>query len=803
MNKNKILFASVITSMTVAAAVGAVSLHGNNLIRLSASSHSASHTVIEKPFFMPGKYEKAVSDELCANQPTSYTYGELAHWYCLDCNKHFANQDCTTELNLSDFQFVNQFEPATAADVAASDGIKTVDAASMAYVDQCTTMGTKGGTPQYVRDGGKVALFFSRSNNRDTTSNVSNLVFTAPKDKCGVSHISFEYKFVDRATVTGNYQNNQSYITTYRWPSPGTKVYNNTYSTRMLPDNQWHTANFDVDEESIPQLQDFTVRLPNFSGYFLISNVQYTQTEHEVTEWTVVTQPTWTTTGLRRGTCVCGKTFEEVMPKTTITDAEIAEEIAKLKTQLEAISTTNVDADVESEMRLAKVEKFLEDYPVIAEALESDTTGCKELLAAKRHYVSAYATGETAFKFNKNHWFFNINNCIPNPDTDAKANYYSFTNDPVIGDKITINVGKDVNPYAAFISIQDCIGTAGTSNYYEQNLINDDALTMYFAVKSSAQFKLLFQSMAGFAGSDYSVTIPANQWTTVVIPRWNFLSYQVAWKSNKQSGLQFKVAPNSILSPGTVVEVSDVKFAKNPFKDYDGQIEWKNSYTQCSGNPLDITDQASFDAALTKYGMLYTGKWCNAGTNTTTYVAGTQYYACNSSFVHKQYNQYKHNINAASFFTGAQFVQNHAFLTVEDSTKNPVEYSGYEYWQPYDTPAGLSYTPFFAVFPDYDYSKVTIPVFVNKTITLQSGDKEGFRFMPKVGGATQYPGKWVGGGQTLYPGWNFLTSDYASLLTSLKNSDKDKDATVGLYVNQTVEGGTGIFVGSVMYKLAN
>ncbi|MCQ3035326.1 MAG: hypothetical protein MJ248_03825 [Bacilli bacterium] len=520
---------------------------------------------------------------------------------------------------------------------------------------------------------------------------------------------------------------------------------------------------------------------------------------HNVTSWTIDKDSTWRETGLKHGTCTCGKEVEEIIPKKEMTPEELASEIANLKIKLDEISTVNVDGDYESEMRMEEVEKYLEETPQVVTGLETDTTGCKEVLAAKRHYVSGYASGETAYDLDKDHWFFNIDKLIPEGGT--KADHYEFSNDSVIGDTIKLHVGKNVDPWAGFMVINNEIGSAEKGNLKNQNLLNDDALTMYFAIKSSTSFKFLVQALAGFAGSDYNVTVPANKWTTIVIPRWNFLSYQAAWKANPGAGLQLKVGNGSVLPAGAEVEMSDIRFIKNPYEGYDGQVEWSNSFSQCSGQPLDITDQASFDAALAQYGMLFTGTWCNRGTNTTTYTPGTKYYACKSPFVYKEYNQYKHNINATQFFTGAQFVQNHAFLTDEDSTKSPAVYSGYEYWNPFGYPAGGAYTPFEIIFPDIECSEVTIPVFVNKALTFKPGNVDGLRFMPKVNGAAVYDLNYAGAGETLLPGWNFITTSDAKVMTQLKAGAGTK-FSIGLYYSSAIEAGTGIYVGSVMYKLA-
>jgi len=235
----------------------------DNLI--ASGAHTGTHHVIEKKAFAPGYYqasEDPTVTSICHEQPASYSYGEKSHWYCLECNKHFADESCQTELALSEFQ-VNPFTAATSAEIADGDLIALNRNDKQKNVDQ-------GTTATYVKDGGKVAAFISRSNvsnlTEDTTGSEIRFVFDSA-NKSSVYSVTFEYRLYDVGTeeATCGSGTAHSFIQLNNQSS----VYEG-YAADLANDDAWHTMTIDTASQNIGAL---TFKIIGFRGYMLLSNV--------------------------------------------------------------------------------------------------------------------------------------------------------------------------------------------------------------------------------------------------------------------------------------------------------------------------------------------------------------------------------------------------------------------------------------------------------------------------------------------------------------------------------------------------
>lgn len=258
-----LLISSLAVAGSLVATVAVNNESPNNL--LASDTHTESHHVIEKTAFAPGYYqasEDPTVTSICHNQPSSYTYGEKAHWYCLECNKHFAEETCQTELQLSDFQ-VAPFTAANASEIAENDLIALNRTEKQKNVDQ-------GTTATYVKDEGKVAAFISRSyvsnETTDSTGSEIRFVFDA-NNKSTVYSVTFEYRIYDVGTETIDdggvamhsfiQLNNQS------------DKYEG-YKADLINDDAWHTMTIDTASQNIGAL---TFKIIGFRGYMLLSKV--------------------------------------------------------------------------------------------------------------------------------------------------------------------------------------------------------------------------------------------------------------------------------------------------------------------------------------------------------------------------------------------------------------------------------------------------------------------------------------------------------------------------------------------------
>ena len=154
------------------------------------------------------------------------------------------------------------------ANVDANNKITLINEAKIKWFDQSTTLGTDGGTAQYVLDQGHQALFFSRSNNlSDSHSSEFRFSFSSISK---LTSISFDYRYLDYNTTTTNAGGDvgQDHIFT--------QVHNSAYNPidfDFVNDDEWHHAVISK-ASSYTAVVDFIIKIHDFQGHFFISNLE-------------------------------------------------------------------------------------------------------------------------------------------------------------------------------------------------------------------------------------------------------------------------------------------------------------------------------------------------------------------------------------------------------------------------------------------------------------------------------------------------------------------------------------------------
>ena len=83
--------------------------------------------------------------------------------YFLGCPGNYRTSDAEHLVDVTEADItIPQLNVIDASQIDASDKITLINDAKIKWLDQSTTLGTDGGTPVYVNDGGHKALFFSR-----------------------------------------------------------------------------------------------------------------------------------------------------------------------------------------------------------------------------------------------------------------------------------------------------------------------------------------------------------------------------------------------------------------------------------------------------------------------------------------------------------------------------------------------------------------------------------------------------------------------------------------------------------------
>ena len=156
----------------------------------------------------------------------------------------------------------------SSAVVNEGDQILKVRNEKIRWVDQCTTLGSDGGTPVYVEDNGHQAVFFSRSNNL-TDAHASEFRFTPGGTMNGLTAVTFDYRYLDYNTAIESGVSTAHIYTQFHVAS-----YVNAYYD-FINDDQWHSATVYTDASTSDGVTEFLINIFDFQGHIYISNLQF------------------------------------------------------------------------------------------------------------------------------------------------------------------------------------------------------------------------------------------------------------------------------------------------------------------------------------------------------------------------------------------------------------------------------------------------------------------------------------------------------------------------------------------------
>lgn len=134
--------------------------------------------------------------------------------------------------------------------------------------DQSTTWEEEGGTPVFVEDQGRQAVFFSRSNNLVADDVATEFRFT--KTVKNIQSITFDYRYLDFCSAPSSIGSEEYHAFTQVKTSAG--AYPLYFQDQFINDDEWHTGSF-----SCPygEISNFLVKIYNLQGHIYIANVRY------------------------------------------------------------------------------------------------------------------------------------------------------------------------------------------------------------------------------------------------------------------------------------------------------------------------------------------------------------------------------------------------------------------------------------------------------------------------------------------------------------------------------------------------
>ena len=226
-----------------------------------AATNSLSFSRANRALAVDSWYEKAYE------APTGSDVG-YKHYY-LGCpgNARTSDAEHNVEVSLEDITI-----PAlTVIDrdtVAPGSEISNIVDAKIKHCDQATTYSADGGTPVFVEDQGRQALFFSRSGNLgegEVVGDTNYTEFRFEKNFSKLTAVTFEYRYLDYNTwapegaqhIRTEVKSNGAYL---------------NHDFAFINDDAWHTGTIYYDELSITHLL-FIVS--DFQGHLFISNIEY------------------------------------------------------------------------------------------------------------------------------------------------------------------------------------------------------------------------------------------------------------------------------------------------------------------------------------------------------------------------------------------------------------------------------------------------------------------------------------------------------------------------------------------------
>ena len=282
-NKKKVLLLSSLLGAGVltAFALTAKSFLDSNVIGANANAiHSSEHTNFHENAYIA---------------PTIEHEGAKPYWMCLDCcpsigpsASRYDYLDKTKQI--TDFS-IPKLTEAASSDITEGDMIGNVDTVNFKYVDQCVNgVDGQGGesTPVYVKDGGRTAIFFSRSGKTGqayeaTTNDYCSEFGFKTGDFAHVSSISFSYRYLDYGKgVWAGESSDANPVGSHlaiQFKDEG-KYYGK--GIELTGDDAWHTLSVDYssyasagNKEATTALSDVLFKFVDLRGHIYISGLTF------------------------------------------------------------------------------------------------------------------------------------------------------------------------------------------------------------------------------------------------------------------------------------------------------------------------------------------------------------------------------------------------------------------------------------------------------------------------------------------------------------------------------------------------
>ena len=271
----------ICAAMGIGLATAAGSALGFGGTQIVAAKHDSSHVLTEKAY----------------TAPTTTGEGYKPYWHCAECCKVSANEarydyaDKTTNVALGDI-VMPKLTAATKDDVAEGDLITSVNTQKFKYVDQGVdgpeaTSDKKESAPEYVKDGDKTALFFSRSGKTGDPYNATSNDYCSefrfsPTGYASIASVTFSYRYLDYGK--GVWAGGSSTSEPAGWHSM-IQFKDSTYygkAFEFVNDDQWHTVTIAYNTYESAGNKDFTTnfsdiifKFVDMRGHFYISGLSF------------------------------------------------------------------------------------------------------------------------------------------------------------------------------------------------------------------------------------------------------------------------------------------------------------------------------------------------------------------------------------------------------------------------------------------------------------------------------------------------------------------------------------------------
>lgn len=202
--------------------------------------------------------------------PTGSSVGYKHYFLGCPGNYRTADGEHESSVSLEDIT-IPMLNVIDSSEVASGSEILNVRNAKIRWVDQCTTLGSDGGTPVYVTDAGHQAVFFSRSNNLandPAAAHASEFRFTF-SEKQNLNSVTFDYRYLDYGNRVETGVSERHIYTQFH-----TSSYVNAYFD-FVNDDEWHTATIYTDNTTKNGATELLINIYDLQGHIYISNLQY------------------------------------------------------------------------------------------------------------------------------------------------------------------------------------------------------------------------------------------------------------------------------------------------------------------------------------------------------------------------------------------------------------------------------------------------------------------------------------------------------------------------------------------------